>query len=119
VVEQGTHKPHPRYAVLEACGSDRKLLSYRLYPSGIRRMSDLEEISAFRNRLVEFANCVSAAVSADPYRYGNQLAPATPQHINAEQVALTQEYGRLRGGITAAAGGISQMTLPMLGGRRG
>jgi hypothetical protein len=43
-------------------------------------MSDLEEISAFRNRLVEFANYVSAAVSADPYRYDNQLVRHPAAH---------------------------------------
>ena len=77
-------------------------------------MSDLDEIAAFRNRLIAFAGYVGANYWGGPGS-PEGVDPAVLEHIGQERVALTQEYGRLRARITRAAGGIMQMTLPAIG----
>lgn len=75
-------------------------------------MSDLEEITTFRNQLAIFVSYVMTNYhNAGPG--GPQ--PAAIEHIQREQVVLTQEYGRLRQRIRKAAGGTGQLNTPAFG----
>jgi hypothetical protein len=71
---------------------------------------DLDQVVAFRNRLVEFMNYVRAHVAA--YSFVT-IEPVVQRHISSEQTALAQEYGRLSK-IINRWGGMA-MSSPALG----